>query len=935
MSFLSNSSQSRSEHNSSTRNDPPRPKRIANLAAMATNVLNQREELHTVRYIAQIDLEGWMLRRSKVGSKTNMWVVLDATTLRIFKNKTGLPRYTINVRSTHVNVVPEKRELYTRVSSGNGSGKDRLLRLFISSEDESYKWKHALESAVNSDITDYYSFGRSLGSGAYGDVVEATDVRTDERRAVKMIQKGNNMKTREHLEREIQVMKTISHPNIVQTYQIFDLKKTIYIVMEYVEGGDLFDFVAQHECLTEAQGSQTIRSIFQAVEYLHRNGIVHRDLKPENILCLNETWPLEIKVTDFGFSSFLDPGSDADNTMRTQVGTAYFMAPEIISNKGHGPAVDSWACGVILYTILTGRLPFPGRNTTEYFNNVIKGRPLFPAVLWKGISADAMSLVKGLLNLDPNKRLTSLGALQHRWIASPAVYANEIRRDRSNLHSRRRRLFKARKAIIAVAMANKFKATIPQVVDKVGDGTKTVVRGIEQGVKKTADGVGEGIKKTASGVKKAGENIGDGTKKVAEEIGEGTKKVAEGIAEGTKKVAEGIGTGVKKTVDGVETGARIVGDGVKKTADGIGDGLKKTADGIETGIKKTADGIETGFKKTADGIEIGFKKTADGIETGFKKTADGIETGFKKTADGIETGFKKTADGIETGFKKTADGIETGLKKTADGIEQGLKKTGEGIKKGVEKVKDLVDSSDSEAESTTEAASGSNSTRGSGRRRFVFRRRGHGSHSSAVSGSEPSRQDEIQKQADIPVPAGSQAEKENVQETDRESQAETRVVETKQSSSEYYSATEEHSDTEEGWGREDTLHLSETNDGVITETEGELRAWSTARDGPHRKGIIEDEKGKSAPVKQMSTVSYDSSGPGTSRPNLPPLDGLTMGLSDECMTGGITRDSGHDREGGESDTLRKAAAMLLATNEIEAVDRECRDGEEAEAASLK
>lgn len=831
-----------------------KPRRIANLAAFATNVLRPKD-LPTVRYIAQVDLEAWMVRRSKVGTTSNMFVVLEGTILSVFKNRSGPRRYEVNVRSEDVSVNIERIELHIYVQS-NPPGKKRLLRLHISSVDVAYQWKHALDNAVVSEITDYYTFGEILGTGAYGEVVEATDVRTAEKRAVKIIKRGNSMKTQEHLESEIRVMRSISHPNIVKSYQIFDLKRTIYIVMEYVRGGDLFDFVSQHDCLTETQSSQTLHSILQAVEFLHRNGIVHRDLKPENILCANDTWPLQVKVSDFGFASFIDPCS-GNSTMGSPVGTVYFMAPEIISYKGYGPAVDSWACGVILYTILTGRLPFPGKNTREYFNNVLKGTPSFPGFLWKGISEDAISLVKGLLNPDPNKRLTSLGALQHRWIARPVDSTNEIRRDRTNLHSKRRRLFKARKAIIAVAMATKFKATIPQVVDAVGDGTRKVVDGIEQGVKKTADGV-----------KKVGDGLGEGTKKVAEEIGEGTKKVATGIADGTKRVAGGIGTGVKKTVDGVEIGAKKVGEGVKKTADGI-----------ETGLKKTADGIETGFKKTADGIGEGLKKTADGLENGFKKTADGIGEGLKKTGEGIKNVSIQAVERVK---------VDRNRESTASG---GSRNEG----------------------------SYSESPRELGRKRLLFRRRGHESRSSAISGSELARQAEVpspQVPTSIPIlPA--QYVPAQLPESGSASDPEQMSEDVKHSSTEYYSAVEDHSEAEEGWNRQETegtnLNLkAEDGDSDVTPPQEVYETDIEMRERPRPTFAVipvQTLRETSSIAKKFSNISFSSSGTPTCRPVLAPLDGFPLGLSDN-NTGDAM-----DCEEEEGDILTRAAALLLAASD--------------------
>ncbi|CAN8062729.1 unnamed protein product [Agarophyton chilense] len=913
-----------------------RPRRVANLAALATQRLRPREPLHTVRYIAQVDIEGWMVRRTKVGQKINMFVVLESTTLSVFKNKSGPPRYQVNVRRTQVDVHLPECEMHI-ILQGVVSGKDRLLRLHIASEQEATRWKYALDNAVNSHITDYYSFGNTLGSGAYGDVVLAYDVRTNERRAVKIIPRGKNMKNQEHLEREMQVMKSISHPNIVKTYQIFDLKEKIYIVMEYVPNGDLFDFVAQHESLRESQASQIIRSLFTAVEFLHRHSIVHRDLKPENILCVNRGWPLQIKVTDFGFASFLDPTNDEDNTMRTQVGTAYFMAPEIILNKGHGPPVDSWACGVILYTILTGRLPFAGKNTKQYFDNVTEGRILFPNVLWKDISQEAMSLVKGLLNVDPNKRLTPLGALQHKWVMVSNAPENAIRRDRSNLHSKRRRLFKARKAIIAVAMANKFKATIPQVVDRVGDSTMKVVNGIEHGVRKTADGMGEGIKKTANGVKKVSENIGEGTKKVAEEIGEGTKKVADGIAGGTKKVAGGIGTGVKFTVDGVEIGARKVGEGMKKTGDGLGTAAKKTAEGVSVGLRKTSEGLEVGIKKTAegvkktaDGVSHGLKRTGGGIGDGIKKTAggvkktaDGVGHGLRRTGEGIGDGLKKTADGVGQGLRMTGGGIGEGLKKTADGVSNGFKKTGEGVKRGVDIVRrDRTRDSDTDRH-VPSASSQSGSIPHSGRRRPLLRRRARMSQSASNTSESgnPIQEENIEPplpdvQAEPPLRRVLDDKAALPPNRSTHSEGIETYSDGKRSSSEYYSAVEEHSSTEEGWAKPQGAEKRPSPGPCISEIRSD-KDRSSVDCQVTQKMVLSDTPMKpespSSSKKNFSNASSDRCR--TNRPNLPPLSGITLGLWDDRMTERMDSDGMFSSSLDPPNSLRRTAAMLLPTTQ--------------------
>lgn len=642
---------------------------FTNLAALAASAVRHQKSSVRVGYFAQDDMKSWAVRRSKFGAKRSDFLVqLEGSDLTVTRRPRrfgaaaaaaaeaeaeaaaaareaaaanpvadagmdapplplpldlGTPpqrplppppppmladahnhrKLLFNVREDDIRADPERCELIL-----HRRGRERPLRLQLKSDEICLKWQQALHAARTCNIEMFFTLGQSLGRGAYGEVVVAVDVNTKEKRAVKIVKRGTSLKSVEHLTRELQVMQSVNHPGIVKTYQIF-AGKTIFVVMEYVPGGDLFDFVAQQEKLTEAQGSETMGSILKAVTYLHSINIVHRDLKPENILCSEKSWPLQTKLADFGFSTVLDP--DGDSNMRTPVGTAYFMAPEIITSKGHGQPVDLWACGVILYTILTGRLPFPGRNRAEYFRNVGIGNALYPPSLWKGISENALNLVKGLLNMDPKKRLTALGAVKHTWIDTPAPNV-EIKRNRANLHSRRRKLYKARSAIIAVAMAQKFKATalvelvekFPEVVEKVGDQTKNFAN------------------KTADNFMDAGDRLGEGTRKLKENVGEGTRKFKENVGENKRK----FGEGVKKTGRGMENGARKMGEGVKKTGDAIGSGAKKAAGGIGTGVKKTAEGIGNGAKKTKDVVGSGVKKTTDGI----KKTGEGIKKGAEK-----------------------------------------------------------------------------------------------------------------------------------------------------------------------------------------------------------------------------------------------------------------------------------------------------------------
>ena len=622
------------DRTSSTDYGQPR-KVFPNLAALAASAIRQRKPKVQVRYYAQVDMQSIAYRRHRLVKKRyDFHLRLEESELIVTRRprrrsaaaamaaaaaKGGdtsdtptlstidaAKRTVMNVRTERVLVDHNKCEiiLYRK-------DRERPLRLALKSGELCSQWDRALKKAKTCHIRQFYDLGPTLGRGAYGEVVQATDLNSKETRAVKIVKRGTTPKSIEHLSRELKVMQSVSHPGIVQTYQIFE-GKTIYMVMEYVPGGDLFDFVASRDVLTEAQGAATMRSIVGAVAYLHSANIVHRDLKPENILCRKKEWPLETKITDFGFSTLLNP--EDSSVMRTPVGTAYFMAPEIITSKGHGPPVDIWACGVILYTILTGRLPFPGRNRDEYFRSVAHKKALFPPSLWKGISQDALNLVKGMLNKDPKIRLNALGVLQHKWINDPKNKEADtgIKRNRQNLHSRRRRLYKARSAIIAVAMAQKFKATaLVDLIEKMPGGVEKLKENTTRFVHKTTDGILDTGDKLGEGTRKVKENVGEGTRKFKENVGEGTRK----FGEGTKKFAEKAGEGVKKAGQGMEQGAKKMGEGVKKT----GEGIKKGAGKAGAGVKKTREELKGGAKKTKEKTKEGVKKAGEGIKKGAEK----------------------------------------------------------------------------------------------------------------------------------------------------------------------------------------------------------------------------------------------------------------------------------------------------------------------------
>ena len=275
-------------------------------------LLQEERKSHRVRYIAEEDMSGYARKRGKWGMLgVRYFLSLEGCTMSIYKDREGPPKYEFNVR----NVKVECQRL--RCATLAMTLDEKVVQFVLEDRGSLEQWENALEAAVTSDIEEYYQFGKALGRGAFGEVVEAYHLETNEKRAVKIIQKDRKELRADHLLKEIEVLKAVDHDNIIRTYEIFNLRQTIFIVMEHVSGGDLFDFISAHNTLTEAQASQVMKLLLRATNYLHSQKIVHRDLKPENILCMNDSWPIQIKLTDFGFASFAHENS----LMTTSVGT--------------------------------------------------------------------------------------------------------------------------------------------------------------------------------------------------------------------------------------------------------------------------------------------------------------------------------------------------------------------------------------------------------------------------------------------------------------------------------------------------------------------------------------------------------------------------------------------------------------------------------------
>jgi calcium/calmodulin-dependent protein kinase I len=213
---------------------------------------------------------------------------------------------------------------------------------------------------------------------------------------------------------EINIMKALDHPNIVKFVDSFEEEKFFYVVLEFLPGGELFDRLVQKTFYTEKEARDTVRVICEGIKYCHDRGIVHRDLKPENLLMASVDDDANVKIADFGFATRAVGAS-----LTVACGTPGYVAPELVSNKPYGKAVDMWAIGVITYCLLGGYPPFDAETDKLLFRKIRKGEYEFHPQFWNHISSEGKAFIASLLQLDPEVRATADDALAHPWVRPP------------------------------------------------------------------------------------------------------------------------------------------------------------------------------------------------------------------------------------------------------------------------------------------------------------------------------------------------------------------------------------------------------------------------------------------------------------------------------------------------------------------------------------
>uniref|UniRef100_A0A0A9VX40 Myosin light chain kinase, smooth muscle n=1 Tax=Lygus hesperus TaxID=30085 RepID=A0A0A9VX40_LYGHE len=261
------------------------------------------------------------------------------------------------------------------------------------------------------DVKAYYDLEAEIGRGKFGTVYLCREKATNLSLAAKFV--GiQRRQDRKNVEREVEIMRTLQHPRLIQLYDAFETDNTMVVVLELIEGGELFERVIGDDfILTEKACTIFMRQICEGVAFIHKNNIIHLDLKPENILCLTKTGN-RIKIIDFGLARHYEPGSK----LQVLFGTPEFVAPEVVNFDQISPATDMWSVGVICYVLLSGLSPFMGDTDVETMTNVTLSRYDFDDESFDNISENAKDFITNLLLNKKEARLTADQCLEHPWL---------------------------------------------------------------------------------------------------------------------------------------------------------------------------------------------------------------------------------------------------------------------------------------------------------------------------------------------------------------------------------------------------------------------------------------------------------------------------------------------------------------------------------------
>ncbi|KAI8871046.1 calcium/calmodulin-dependent protein kinase 1 [Ramicandelaber brevisporus] len=304
-----------------------------------------------------------------------------------------------------------------------------------------------------------YKFIKQLGSGSFGEVKLATKLDTDEQVAVKIVRKAQLKASNNEamVVKELSIVGRLDHPSIVHLLDWFESKDKYYMVFQLASGGELFDRIIARGKFTEDDARDVVKTVLEALSYLHAHGIVHRDLKPENLIYASPAPDAPLLLADFGISKLMRNDTDV---MTTVCGSPGYTAPEILTRKPYGREVDLYSLGIISYALLCGYAPFYEYEHDQYkmLQVMLNGHIVFHDPYWRGISELAKDFIRHMLHPDPAMRPSADAALAHPWItginATTAAAADLLPTVKKNYTDARQKL---RDSINKIRALNRIK----------------------------------------------------------------------------------------------------------------------------------------------------------------------------------------------------------------------------------------------------------------------------------------------------------------------------------------------------------------------------------------------------------------------------------------------------------------------------------------------
>lgn len=314
------------------------------------------------------------------------------------------------------------------------------------------------------NVEDLYEIGEVIGSGHFGQVRAVQERATGVRWAGKFLKVRKNASSRlgmerKSMEREVEILQALQHHNIMALRDVFECRAEVVLILELINGGELFDFIAEKDILMENEAIEFMKQILAGVGYMHSKNIVHFDLKPENIMLSHKAdskdSQADIKIIDFGLAYRFTPGEE----YRSTSGTPQYIPPEVIKNEPLTSAVDMWSIGVITYILLSGASPFQGDTDEETRRNILAMDYEFNDHYFKMTSDMAKEFIQMLLVEDSSKRMTADECLRHPWI-KPITRSQVAKRGRSSINMKNFKKFNARRkwkmSFNMIWMCNRF-----------------------------------------------------------------------------------------------------------------------------------------------------------------------------------------------------------------------------------------------------------------------------------------------------------------------------------------------------------------------------------------------------------------------------------------------------------------------------------------------